>query len=114
MTSSGSQALRPARPLRGVACRAREPPPSPRPAGTQIGALHRQPFLGPSGAAGAAPPTEAASVRSADAFSDPVVGAIHGTRSAAKPPPRCGATGRLFDAAGRRRGFFDPSLRQGY
>ena len=90
---------------------------------TQVAVLHRHPFLGPSSTINApfveVPPT----VRSAGAYSDPVVGAIPGARAAAGPvttaaaaqQQHCGsATGRLFDASGRRRGFFDPSLRQGY
>lgn len=75
--------------------------------------LHRQPFLSPS-AVISAPLIESATVRSADAFQDPVVGGIVGTRSIAKAQPVYGATGRLFDAYGQRKGFFDPSLKQGY
>ncbi|GBF88659.1 hypothetical protein Rsub_01558 [Raphidocelis subcapitata] len=82
----------------------------------QIAVLHRQPFLPPSGRINA-PFIEGATVRASDAFRDPVPG-IPGTRAsaaAAAAAAACrGATGRLFDASGRRRGFFDPGLRQGY
>jgi hypothetical protein len=78
----------------------------------QVAVLHRQPFLGPSATINV-PFVESPSVRIADAFTDPVIGSIPGARSAARPP-RCGATSRLFDASGKLRGFFDPSLRQGY
>jgi len=77
--------------------------------------MHKQPFLGPSGTINI-PFIEAATVRAADAFQDqPVVG-IPGTRTTTKALGERlgGGTGRLFDAAGRWRGCFDPSLRQGY
>jgi hypothetical protein len=76
-----------------------------------------------------APLSPGASVRAADAYRAPLAGGtlpgirgVPGSRSGGSGSgsggnggPLCrGATGRLFDATGRQRGFFDPSLRQGY
>lgn len=87
----------------------------------QIAVLHRHPFIAPSAVVNA-PFIQSPTLLAAAAFGDPPRGipgargsrsggggAGSGERAACAP-----AVGRLFDASGQRRAFFDPSLRQGY